>query len=89
MPVRTAAFVALAFTAAVILGCGGTSSSFSAAPQAGAIQNLDLDATSPSSPSPIAHVVIMIQENRTFNDFFATYPGADGTTVGKVAKNRG
>jgi phospholipase C len=89
MPVRTAAFVALAFTAAVILGCGGTSSSFSAAPQAGAIQNLDLDATSPSSPSPIAHVVIMIQENRTFNDFFATYPGADGTTVGKVAKNEG
>jgi len=35
--------------------------------------------------SPIQHVVIMVQENRTFNNFFATYPGADGTTTGKVA----
>lgn len=36
--------------------------------------------------SPIQHVVVMIQENRTFNDFFATYPGADGTTTAKVLK---
>jgi phospholipase C len=28
--------------------------------------------------------VIMIQENRSFNNFFATFPGADGTTVGKT-----
>ena len=34
--------------------------------------------------TPIKHVVLVIQENRTFNDFFATYPGADGTTVGKA-----
>ncbi|MGC1379419.1 MAG: alkaline phosphatase family protein [Candidatus Baltobacteraceae bacterium] len=37
--------------------------------------------------TPIAHVVILIQENRTFNDFFATFPGADGTTTGKIAKD--
>ena len=37
-----------------------------------------------SSASPIQHVVIIIQENRTFNDFFATYPGADGSTTGRV-----
>ena len=37
--------------------------------------------------SPIKHVVLLVQENRTFNDFFATYPGADGTTTGKVAKD--
>lgn len=43
--------------------------------------------TAPPSPSPIQHVVIMIQENRTFNDFFATYPGADGTTTGKAVPN--
>ncbi|HXB82747.1 MAG TPA: hypothetical protein VNU22_05280, partial [Candidatus Acidoferrum sp.] len=30
----------------------------------------------------IQHVVIIVQENRTFNDFFATYPGADATTIG-------
>ncbi len=37
--------------------------------------------------TPIAHVVLVIQENRTFNDFFATFPGADGTTKGKVKAN--
>ncbi len=30
----------------------------------------------------IQHVVIVIQENRSFDDFFATFPGADGTTFG-------
>jgi phospholipase C len=37
--------------------------------------------------SPIKHVVIVVQENRTFNNFFATFPGADGTTTGKAAKD--
>ena len=37
---------------------------------------------------PIQHVVIVVQENRTFNDFFATFPGADGTTTGKAVPNR-
>lgn len=32
--------------------------------------------------SPIKHVVILIQENRSFDNFFATYPGADGATSG-------
>jgi phospholipase C len=41
----------------------------------------------PPSPSPIQHVVIVIQENRTFNDFFATFPGADGTITGRVVRN--
>ncbi len=30
--------------------------------------------------------MLIVQENRTFNDFFATYPGADGTTTGRIAK---
>ncbi len=30
----------------------------------------------------IQHIVIMIQENRSFDNFFATFPGADGTTYG-------
>jgi phospholipase C len=43
----------------------------------------------PNSQSPIKHIVLMIQENRTFNDFFATYPGADGTTTATIAKSSG
>lgn len=42
-----------------------------------------------SPSSPIAHVVLVIQENRTFNDFFATFPGADGTTTGRIAQSSG
>ena len=30
------------------------------------------------------HVVVMIQENRSFDNFFATFPGADGTRYGMM-----
>jgi phospholipase C len=63
---------------AILAGCGGgggsTQSALPKPPQTG----------SPSTP--IAHVVLVIQENRTFNNFFATYPGADGTTTGSVVQ---
>jgi phospholipase C len=36
------------------------------------------------APKYIKHVVIVIQENRSFDNFFATYPGADGATTGKT-----
>ena len=32
--------------------------------------------------SPIEHVVFIVKENRTFNHYFATYPGAEGATEG-------
>jgi len=32
---------------------------------------------------PLKHVVFIVKENRTFDNFFGKYPGADGTTVGK------
>ncbi|HVN68139.1 MAG TPA: alkaline phosphatase family protein [Candidatus Binatia bacterium] len=34
--------------------------------------------------TPIQHVIIVIQENRSFDDFFATFPGANGTTTGNA-----
>lgn len=39
----------------------------------------------PAAPSPVRHVVIMIQENRTFDNFFSTYPGAEGTKTGTLS----
>jgi phospholipase C len=42
-----------------------------------------------SSASPIKHVVLIIQENRTFNNLFATFPGATGATVGQERSGRG
>ncbi len=38
-----------------------------------------------ASKSPIEHVVVVIQENRSFDNFFATFPGADGTKTGNAA----
>jgi phospholipase C len=39
-----------------------------------------------NASSRITHVVIMIQENRSFDNLFATFPGADGTTFGYYRK---
>jgi phospholipase C len=36
-----------------------------------------------SSKAPIKHVIIVIQENRSFDNLFARFPGADGATTGQ------
>jgi phospholipase C len=41
-------------------------------------------ATAPKTTTPIEHVVILIQENRSFDNLFATFPGADGATEGRL-----
>ena len=33
---------------------------------------------------PIKHVVFLVKENRTFNNYFGTYPGAVGSTTGRT-----
>ncbi len=40
------------------------------------------------SSNLIQHVVIVIQENRSFDDLFATFPGADGTTTGRTSTGK-
>jgi phospholipase C len=37
----------------------------------------------------ISHVVVLVQENRSLDNFFATFPGADGATQGKMKKSKG
>ena len=32
--------------------------------------------------TPIEHLVVLMQENHTFDNYFATYPGADGVPAG-------
>jgi phospholipase C len=36
--------------------------------------------------NPIKHVIFMVKENRTFDHYFGSYPGAEGTSVGKTLK---
>ena len=32
--------------------------------------------------TPLQHIVVIVQENRTFNNLFATFPGVTGATIG-------
>ena len=40
----------------------------------------DARAAAPRGIHKIRHVVIVMQENRSFDSFFGTYPGADGVS---------
>ncbi len=37
---------------------------------------------------PIKHVVIIVKENRSFDNYFGTFPGANGATSGKAGSKR-
>ena len=39
----------------------------------------------PEKLSAIQHTVFIINENHTFDNFFGTFPGADGTTTGQLS----
>jgi len=56
---------------ALLVGLGGCGSSLSSSAS-----------LSPPSTSPIKHVVVIMQENRTFDNFFNGFPGADSAQTG-------
>ena len=87
MKARTASLVfsALTLTAGIVACRGGVSQAIPPNfPANAANANLRVNHDSTPSKSTIKHVVIVIQENRSFDNFFATFPGADGTTTGKA-----
>ncbi|HKU81172.1 MAG TPA: alkaline phosphatase family protein [Candidatus Tumulicola sp.] len=72
----------LLLVALAALACAGCSGGGGGSQSGGSLPPSKPTPTPAPPASPIKHVVIMIQENRSFDDFFATYPGADGTTTG-------
>jgi phospholipase C len=40
------------------------------------------------SAGPIKHVVMLIKENRSFDNYFGTFPGADGTRRGQISSGK-
>jgi phospholipase C len=68
-----------------LYACGAGSSSL---PASATPQGVKRHVSPLSGSTPIEHIVLVIQENRTFNDLFATFPGATGTTVGKEIVHR-
>jgi phospholipase C len=83
-PSRAFLFVILA----AAFGCtghpGGGAPTLPAAPLQAASR-----VTNVGSNSHIKHVVILIQENRSFDNLFARFPGADGATYGYYLKKVG
>jgi phospholipase C len=69
------AFLLLA-AAGGIVACSGSPGTLNGALPATGVRHQ----TNPSSP--IAHVIVIVQENRSFDDFFATFPNANGTKFG-------
>ena len=65
------AILALVMLAAC--GAGASNSAF---------QPTSLGRSGTSGSTPIQHIVVIVQENRSFNNLFATFPGVTGTTTG-------
>jgi phospholipase C len=79
---------ALVFASALIVaatGCGAGSAS-AAQPSTG-VSSVP-SGGEPTGRNGIAHVVIIIQENRSFDNLFAGYPGADTASVGTTHDGR-
>lgn len=66
-----------ALVASVALGACSNGPGANSSPSIGAADHHK------SGSTPIQHIVLMIQENRSFNNIFATFPGATGTTTGE------
>jgi phospholipase C len=71
---------AISAAALALTSCASSSPSATSGGGAQAIP----PASGSSGSQYIQHVVLVIQENRSFDDFFATFPGADGTTQGRM-----
>jgi phospholipase C len=78
--VRAALASALAFA---LTACGGGQQNGVAGPGVIPGGGATAPATAASS-SPIKHVVLIVQENRSFDNLFAHFPNADGARTGKL-----
>src|SRR5580658_10027845 len=68
---------------ALLASCGGSQPPIGA-PSA-MPQNVVPNGEVPNSKSPIQHIVVMVQENRSFNNLFAGFPEANTTMEGRCA----
>jgi phospholipase C len=79
---RLAASCSLAL-AVFMSGCAGGFSPVQPGTQSPAAEEFTA-----TTGTPIKHVVILIQENRSFDNFFATFPGATGTRSGLASSGQ-
>ena len=68
---------------------GGTKATGTKTPAApsgssGAVPTSTATATIVPGKNPIKHVIFLVKENHSFDNYFGRYPGADGATTGKI-----
>jgi phospholipase C len=86
------ALLAVAAVSTLLFACtGGSGSSSAPAQLEPADATTNLTPASPSDPAvvdaarqKIKHIVFVIKENRTFDNYFGLFPGADGATTGET-----
>jgi phospholipase C len=83
IPARSVTVPALVATAFALFACSGSHATSPVVPWAG--NGLELG---PNGAGKIKHVVIIVQENRSFNDLFQGYPGAYTVPSGKNSKGK-
>jgi phospholipase C len=78
MQARVKTLVGLMTLGAVAAACSGGGSSTSSPANGGSTETATSLNGAGSGIHKIAHVVVIMQENRSFDTYFGTYPGADG-----------
>src|SRR6516162_10482026 len=63
---------------ALVTGCSSAGSQMD---KAKSVQSRPLD----PNLALIEHIVFIVKENRTFDNYFGTFPGADGATCGTIS----
>lgn len=83
----TRVLVSLGLIAGVTVGCSSVNGPGHGAGESSFIPSTHAKATSPQPGQYIKHVVIIVQENRTFENIFAGYPKADAPLTGTMLVN--
>jgi phospholipase C len=68
----------------LVASCGGPSSG---GPTDGAPADTSPMPDAPNAPIKIKHVVVVVKENHTFDNYFGSFPGADG--IAEIVTNHG
>ncbi len=64
-----------------VTGCGSSGAGLAGPDAPGGSNGDGANPDGPSVPVPIKHVVIIVKENHTFDNYFGSFPGADGATM--------
>ena len=73
---------AIAPVLALLAGCAPAHTTSAIPSDSSIVPAVDLQSPASAFPTPIRHVVVIIQENRSFDNIFAGYPNANAPTYG-------